>query len=125
MAATAVGIPWADDGDRSGGLPVDVLCRVFDVDHIAEQPIWLNTRALPHGRILPDGGFPMPWTDADELLYDLTFAVAIPFYWRHQLPLFFLSTSFTRSFLPATTRGRSGATRSTPTTGTRFVPPLA
>ena len=56
-AATAVGIPWADDGDRSGGLPVDVLCRVFDVDHIAEQPIWLNTQALPYGRILPDGGF--------------------------------------------------------------------
>ena len=86
-AATAFGVPWRDECDRVDGLPVDVLCRVFDVDRIAEQPIWLNTQGLPHGRVLPGGAFPLPWNKPDDLLGYLSFAVGIPFHWRHQLPL--------------------------------------
>lgn len=86
--ATALGVPWLDEDDRIDGLPVDVLCRVFDVDRIAEQPIWLNTRGLPYGRVLPSGAFPLLWNKAEDLFGYLSFAVGIPFYWRHQLPLF-------------------------------------
>jgi hypothetical protein len=86
-AATAVGVPWRDESDRVDGLPVDALCRLFDVDRIAEQPIWLNTQALPQGRVLPDGACPLPWNEPDDLLRYLSFAVGIPFHWRHQLPL--------------------------------------
>jgi hypothetical protein len=89
-AATAAGVPWVDEEDRVDGLPVDALCRIFDVDHIAEQPIWLNTQGLPYGRVLPDGAFPLMWNKADDLLGYLSFAVGIPFHWRHQLPLFFI-----------------------------------
>jgi hypothetical protein len=87
-AATAAGVPWLDAEDRTDALPVDVLCRVFDVDRIAEQPIWLHTQGLPYGRVLPDGAFPLMWNKADELLGYLSFAIGIPFHWRHQLPLF-------------------------------------
>lgn len=89
-AATAAGVPWPDDGDRRDRLPLDVLCQVFDVDHIAEQPIWLRSQGWLYERVLPDGAFMLPWTDADELLNYLSFAVATPFHWRHQLPLFFI-----------------------------------
>jgi hypothetical protein len=89
-ATTAAGVPWVDEEDRVDGLPVDALCRIFDVDHIAEQPIWLNTQGLPYGRVLPDGAFPLVWNKADDLLGYLSFAVGIPFHWRHQLPLFFI-----------------------------------
>lgn len=87
-AAAAAGVPWRDEDDRTDGLPVDVLCRVFDVDHIAEQPVWLNTQGLPYGRVLPDGAFPLIGDKADDLLGYLSFAVGIPFHWRHQLPVF-------------------------------------
>jgi hypothetical protein len=87
-AATAAGVPWLDEEGRIDGLPVDVLCRVFDVDRIAEQPVWLNTQGLPYGRVLPDGAFPLMWDKADELLGYLSLAVGVPFHWRHQLPLF-------------------------------------
>jgi hypothetical protein len=88
-AATAAGVPWPDGGDRSGGLPLDVLCRVFDVDHIAEQLIWLRSQGGLYERVLPDGALMLPWTDANKLLGHLSFAVATPFHWRHQIPLFF------------------------------------
>lgn len=87
-AATAFGVSWHDAGDRTDGLPVDALCRIFDVDHIAEQPIWLNTQGLPNGRVLPGGAFSLAWNKADDLLGYLSFAVGTPFPWRHQLPLF-------------------------------------
>lgn len=86
-AATAAGVPWLDEDGRTDGLPVDVLCQIFDVDRIAEQPIWLNTQGLPYGRVLPVGAFPLLWEKADDLLGYLSFAVGVPFHWRHQLPL--------------------------------------
>ncbi|MER7333630.1 MULTISPECIES: hypothetical protein [unclassified Micromonospora] len=87
-AAAAAGVPWVDEDDRIDGMPVDVLCRVFDVDRVAEQPIWLNTQGLPYGRVLPSGAFPLVFDKADDLLGYLSFAVGIPFHWRHQLPMF-------------------------------------
>ncbi|WP_433388699.1 hypothetical protein [Micromonospora sp. KLBMP9576] len=89
-AATAAGVAWPDGGERAGQLPPDVLCRVFDVDHIADQPIWLASQVPPHEPVLPAGAYLLRWTDADELLDYLSFAVAIPFHWRHQVPLFFV-----------------------------------
>ncbi|MFJ8577257.1 hypothetical protein [Micromonospora sp. NPDC093277] len=88
-AATATGVPWPDGGDRNEGLPADVLCRVFDVDRIPEQLLWLRSHGLPVELVLPDGAFLLKWNDAEELLEYLSFSVAIPFHWRHQLPLFF------------------------------------
>lgn len=88
-AAMAAGVPWTDDGDRSDALPLDVLRRVFDVDHIAEQLIWLRSQRWLYEPVLPAGAFMLPWTDGDELLGYLSFAVATPFHWRHQIPLFF------------------------------------
>jgi hypothetical protein len=89
VAATAAGVPQPDDGDRSDELPLDVLCRVFDVDHVAEQLIWLRSQGWLYEPVLPEGAFMLPWTNADELLDYLSFAVAIPFHWRHQVPLFY------------------------------------
>ena len=88
-AAAAAGVPWPEDGDRSDGLPPDVLCQVFDVEHIAEQLTWLTSQGWMYKPVLPHGAFMLPQTDADELLDYLGFAVATPFHWRHQLPLFF------------------------------------
>ncbi|WP_244161753.1 hypothetical protein [Micromonospora eburnea] len=89
-AATAAGVPWPEGGDRHDGLPADVLCRAFDVDRIPEQVLWLHSEGLPYERVLPDGAYPLEWKDAGELLEYLSFSVAIPFHWRHQLPLFFV-----------------------------------
>jgi hypothetical protein len=89
-AATAAGVPWPDGGERAGWLSPEALRRTFDVDRIPEQAIWLNSEALPYERILPCGAHPLPWTDPAELLDYLSFAVATPFAWRHQLPMFFI-----------------------------------
>lgn len=88
-AASAAGVPWPASGDRGEELPHDVLCRAFDVDHLPEQLTWLRTQDGRYERVLPGGAYMLPWTDADELLGFLSFAVAIPFHWRHQIPLFF------------------------------------
>lgn len=88
-AAMTAGVPCADDGDRNDELPFDVLCRVFDVDYIAEQLVWLTSQGWLYERVLPAGAHMLPRTDAGELLDYLSFAVATPFHWRHQLPLFF------------------------------------
>lgn len=88
VAAMAAGAPESDDGDRGDDLPLDVLYRVFDVDHFAEQLVWLRAQSWLYGCVLPEGAFMLPWTDADQLLGDLGCAVAIPFHWRHQVPLF-------------------------------------
>ncbi|MEV4621403.1 hypothetical protein AB0J74_22180 [Asanoa sp. NPDC049573] len=89
-ARTAAGLPTTD-GDAPGGrLPVEALCRVFDVDRFAEQPLWLTTQPWLYDRVLPCGAHMLPWTDGDELLSFLSFAVATPFPWRHQVPVFFI-----------------------------------
>ncbi|GIH18949.1 hypothetical protein [Rugosimonospora africana] len=47
-AAMAAGVPCPADGDRDDGPSLDALSRVFDVDHIDEQPISLSSRGLPY-----------------------------------------------------------------------------
>lgn len=88
VAATEAGVLWRDEDGRTDGLPLDELSRVFDVDRIPEQPVWLNTQALPYARVLPGAAFPLVWDQADELLGYLSLAVGVPFHWRRQLPLF-------------------------------------
>jgi hypothetical protein len=88
-AATAAGVPQPDDSDRSDELPLDVLCRTFDVDHVAEQLLWLRSQSWLYEAALPEGAYMQPWAIGDDLLDALSFAVATPFHWRHQVPLFF------------------------------------
>jgi hypothetical protein len=88
-AATAAGITWPEYPAPDSGPPSDLVYRLFDVDHIAEQLIWLQSRGWAAQRLFPDGGWLLPWpTDADETLDNLSFSIGTPFPWRHQLPLF-------------------------------------
>src|SRR5438552_7760550 len=87
VAVTAAGVPLPDSGDRGDEPPLDVLCQVFDVDHVAEQLVWLRSQGWLYGGVLP-GAYMEPWTNVDALLDELSFAVATPFHWRHQVPLF-------------------------------------
>ncbi len=89
-AATAAGIAWPDHAGSPGGQPPDLVHRLFDVDHVAEQLIWLESQGWESQRFFPNGGFLLPWpTDAGESLDYLAFSIGTPFPWRHQLPLFF------------------------------------
>ncbi len=90
VAATAAGVTWPDEPGRDNGQPPDLVYRLFDVGHIAEQLIWLESQGWHSQPLLPQGGGLLPWpTDADESLDNLSFAIATPFPWRHQMPLFF------------------------------------
>ncbi|GAA5178968.1 hypothetical protein GCM10023322_07470 [Rugosimonospora acidiphila] len=89
-AATAAGVTWPDQPGRTDGQPPELVYRLFGVDHIAEQLIWLESQGWHAQPLLPQGGGLMPWsTDADEALDNLSFAIATPFPWRQQMPLFF------------------------------------
>lgn len=84
-AATAAGVPWPDeDATTTGTEDLGRMCRAFGVGRIAEQAVWFATEALPDARALPDGGFPMPWDDLDQLLSHLARAVGVPFPWRQR-----------------------------------------
>jgi hypothetical protein len=87
-AATAAGIAWPDPVDPAGGPPPDLVYRLFDVDHIAEQLTWLHSQGWHSRRLLPEGAYLLPWpTDVDESFNSLHFSIGTPFPWRHQLPL--------------------------------------
>jgi hypothetical protein len=87
-ATTGAGVAWPVEADPAGGRPAD-LTRLFDVDHVAEQVTWLASGGLTPHVPLPQGGALLPWTtDPGEWLDYLSFAIATPFPWRHQLPLF-------------------------------------
>jgi hypothetical protein len=88
-AATAAGITWPDYADSPGGPPPDLVYRIFDVDHIAEQLIWLQSQGWHSQRLFPDGGWLLPWpSNVGESLDYLSLSIGTPFPWRHQLPLF-------------------------------------
>lgn len=88
-ATTAAGLTWPDHADAAGGQPPDLVYQVFDVDHVAEQLVWLHAQGWVLKRLWPSGGWLMPWpTDVDEALANLSLSLATPFTWRHQLPLF-------------------------------------
>ncbi len=87
-AAAAFGIPWLDEGGQGGSPPLGALRQVFDVDHIAEQVIWLKSELGRYDRVLPDGAYVDPWpADPRDMLWDQEFMTGVPFHWRHQLPL--------------------------------------
>lgn len=89
-AATAAGIAWPDPTEPPRSEAPDLVYRLFDVDHVAEQLIWLQQTGWASQRLFPDGGFLLPWpTDIGETLRGLHFSIATPFPWRHQMPLFF------------------------------------
>lgn len=88
-AATAAGIAWPAHRELDRRQPPELVYRLFDVEHLAEQLIWLQSQGWHSQRLLPDGGWLLPWpTDAGEAFDDLSFSMATPFLWRHQLPLF-------------------------------------
>ena len=66
-AATAAGVAWPDHAEAAGGQAPELVYRLFDVDHVAEQLIWLQSQGWHSRRLLPDGGWVLPWpTDAGE-----------------------------------------------------------
>jgi hypothetical protein len=88
-AAKAVGIAWPDHAGTTVGQPPDPVYRIFNVDRIAEQLTWLESLGFDSSRLLPNGGWIMPWpTDVGEALDYLSFSIGTPFPWRHQMPLF-------------------------------------
>ncbi|MET7817357.1 hypothetical protein [Micromonospora zamorensis] len=92
-AATAAGLPWDDPAvPPEPQAPPELVHRVFDVDQVADQLTWLHGQGWQERRLLPNGGWLLPWpTDADkanEALDNLSLSIGVPFPWRHQLPLF-------------------------------------
>ncbi|MEV4423125.1 hypothetical protein AB0L40_24575 [Patulibacter sp. NPDC049589] len=85
-AAIAAGLTWS--AAATSGEPPDLVHRLFDVDHVAEQLVWLQSLGWD-GRLLPNGGYLLPWpTAGSEALESLAFSIGTPFGWRHQVPLF-------------------------------------
>ncbi|MFF4229706.1 hypothetical protein [Streptomyces sp. NPDC001820] len=88
-AASAAGLTWPASGAPSGVRPPpDLVHRLFDVDHVAEQVTWLQSQGWHARRLLPNGGELLPWPTDGETLDALSLSVGVPFPWRHQLPLF-------------------------------------
>ncbi|GAA4081493.1 hypothetical protein [Actinomadura miaoliensis] len=93
-AATAAGITWPERGESPGAEPPDLVYRLFDVDRVAEQLIWLQSQAWPEPAF-PEGGYLVPWpTDGGEALENLSLSIGTPFPWRHQLTLFYFDVVF-------------------------------
>jgi hypothetical protein len=88
-AATAAGIAWPDHPDPPSAQPPDLVHRLFDVNHVAEQLTWLQSQEWHSQRLLPQGGWLLPWpADVRETFNSLHFSIGTPFPWRHQMPLF-------------------------------------
>ncbi|NGO74856.1 hypothetical protein G6045_04025 [Streptomyces sp. YC504] len=88
-AASAAGLTWpAADAPSGGPPPADLVRRLFDVDHVAEQVTWLHSQGWGTGRLLPGGGELISWPADGEALNQLSLSIGVPFPWRRQLPLF-------------------------------------
>ncbi|MFC7217615.1 hypothetical protein ACFQLX_05415 [Streptomyces polyrhachis] len=89
-AATAAGLPWPDLATPPPVVdPPEQVHRIFAVERIPEQLTWLHSQGWQERRLLPNGGWLLPWpTDPDEALGQLSLSVGVPFPWRQQLPLF-------------------------------------
>ncbi|MQY10913.1 hypothetical protein SRB5_10260 [Streptomyces sp. RB5] len=90
-AAISLGLPWPEPGDVPGEPVPDVVHRIFDVDHIAEQLSWLQAQGWEERAPLPHGGWLFSWpteANVDEMFGYLSLSFGAPFPWRHQLPLF-------------------------------------
>lgn len=92
-AATAAGLVWPELGDTQGAQPpdLDLVYRLFDVDHVPEQLSWLESQGWDSSLLFPEVGYLLPWPTDDtarESLDVLVWSVGTPFHWRHQIPLF-------------------------------------
>src|SRR5947209_458271 len=88
-AATAAGVAWVDQAQATPGGPPELVYRLFDVAHVAEQLVWLQSQPWHGQTLLPGGGWLEPWpTDVGTTLDYLAFSIGTPFPWRHQMPLF-------------------------------------
>ncbi|GAA5180961.1 hypothetical protein GCM10023322_14470 [Rugosimonospora acidiphila] len=88
-AAAGAGLAWPDLPAPTRRQPPEVVYRAFEVDHVAEELVWLESQGWDSRRIFPDSAWLQPWpTEADPSLRYLSFAIGTPFPWRHQLPLF-------------------------------------
>ncbi|MFF5288432.1 hypothetical protein [Paractinoplanes globisporus] len=86
-AATAAGLPWTDR--PRDGQPPELVYRLCEVSSVPAQLTWFQSLGWQLERLLPNGGWVMPWPDdRDEALDNLSFSVATPFPWRRQVPLF-------------------------------------
>ncbi|PPA62136.1 hypothetical protein BAW75_00535 [Micromonospora chalcea] len=88
-AATAAGLDWPEHAEAPAGQPPGSVYRIFGVDHVAEQLAWFQSQNWPPRRLLPNGGWIMPWpADGGEELDTLAISIGTPFPWRHQVRLF-------------------------------------
>jgi hypothetical protein len=88
-AATSAGLTWPESDAVPGGTPPDLVHRLFDVDHIADQVTWLMSQGWEENLLLPGRGWIAPWpTDVRDALDTVAMAIGAPFAWRRQLPLF-------------------------------------
>ncbi|WP_206314666.1 hypothetical protein [Streptomyces coryli] len=86
-AATAAGLDWPEPAAPPTAAP-ELVHRLFDVDHVAEQLTWLQSQGWDAERLLPGGGLTLPWPADGDALDDLSLSIGVPFPWRQQLPLF-------------------------------------
>jgi hypothetical protein len=90
VAATAAGIAWPERADTQPP-DLDLVHRLFDVDHFPEQLNWLESEGWDPRWPCPGFGYLLSWPTADTAgasLDMLSFSVGTPFHWRHQIPLF-------------------------------------
>jgi hypothetical protein len=101
-AATAAGLVWPEPADTQ--VPdLDLVYRLFDVDHVPEQLNWLESQGWDSGTPFPNRGHLLSWPTNDDTarhsLNMLSFAVATPFHWRHQIPMFYFSGDVVYTFV--------------------------
>jgi hypothetical protein len=91
-AATGAGLVWSAPAALSGGgvSAADVVLaeRIFAVDHIPEQVVWLYSQAEPWAGLFPQWGRLLPWPTTSQALDVLSLSIGTPFHWRHQIPVF-------------------------------------
>jgi len=103
-AATAVGLVWPDPADAQGAQSpdIDLVRRLFDVDHVPEQLIFPQSQGWDAGTPFPNRGYllPLPTHDTARHSFNmLSFAVGTPFHWRHQVPIFYFSGDVVFTFV--------------------------
>jgi hypothetical protein len=104
-AATTAGLVWPEPADTQGAQPPDLelVYRLFDVDHVPEQLNWLESQGWDSSTPFPNGGHLLSWPTNDdtarESLNLLSLSIGTPFHWRHQIPIFYFSGDVVYTFV--------------------------